>query len=59
MINFLEISDKKEQAGFDLEEEKERAINEIIKKFGEGDALEEDFLKKISEEFKRELKVGN
>jgi len=59
MINFLEISDKKEQAGFDLEEEKERVINEIIKKFGEGDALEEDFLKKISEEFKRELKVGN
>lgn len=59
MINFLEISDKKEQAGFDLEEEKERAINEIIKKFGEGDALEEDFLKKISEEFRKELEVGD
>lgn len=59
MINFLEISDKKEQAGFDLEEEKERAINEIIKKFGEGDALEENFLKKISEEFRKELEVGD
>ncbi|MDY0302707.1 MAG: hypothetical protein RBR98_02855 [Candidatus Moranbacteria bacterium] len=59
MINLLEISDKREKLGFDFEEERARAIDAIIKKFGEGDALEEDFLKKISEEFKRELKVGN
>jgi hypothetical protein len=59
MINFLEISDKREKSGFDFEEERARAIDAIIKKFGEGDALEENFLKKISEEFRKELEVGD
>lgn len=59
MINLLEISDKREKSGFDFEEERARAIDAIIKKFGEGDALEENFLKKISEEFRKELEVGD
>lgn len=59
MINLLEISDKREKLGFDFEEERARAIDAIIKKFGEGDALEENFLKKISEEFRKELEVGD
>ncbi|MEF3691791.1 MAG: hypothetical protein V3574_01900 [Candidatus Moraniibacteriota bacterium] len=59
MLELLEISNKQEQSDFDLAKEKEKAIDEIIKKFGEGDALEEDFLKNISKEFKKELEAGD